>query len=209
VTCALTGLLVSPVSWSHHWVWIAPILVALTDLAVRAGKAARLSPRPPASWLAVTAAGLTFLVVLALYIAYPFRVAPGAPLLPAGLIWTVPSPAVQGSHMTGYEELTGNLYVLAGIVGLTAVAGWLLVHVSVQLARRARSRQVAGIWRLGQLRLHGRGRVGTPLTTGGSAAAPPPPLPPAASGVAALSEAVAAPPPPPPHSPSGLEEPPP
>ena len=31
--CALTGLLVSPVSWSHHWVWVAPALVVLADLA--------------------------------------------------------------------------------------------------------------------------------------------------------------------------------
>ena len=29
VAVAVTGLLVSPVSWSHHWVWIAPALVLL------------------------------------------------------------------------------------------------------------------------------------------------------------------------------------
>jgi alpha-1,2-mannosyltransferase len=68
VTCALTGLLVSPVSWSHHWVWMAPTLVLLTDLAVRAGKAARLAPRPVADRLALTAAGLSVIAVLALYI---------------------------------------------------------------------------------------------------------------------------------------------
>ncbi|MFC9968275.1 glycosyltransferase 87 family protein [Nocardia ignorata] len=28
-------LLVSPVSWSHHWVWVAPALVVAVDLAVR------------------------------------------------------------------------------------------------------------------------------------------------------------------------------
>ncbi|EFC79266.1 glycosyltransferase 87 family protein [Parafrankia sp. EUN1f] len=28
-TCALTGLLVSPVSWSHHWVWLLPLLLCL------------------------------------------------------------------------------------------------------------------------------------------------------------------------------------
>ncbi|SQD98636.1 MULTISPECIES: glycosyltransferase 87 family protein [unclassified Parafrankia] len=27
VTCALTGLLVSPISWSHHWVWAVPALL--------------------------------------------------------------------------------------------------------------------------------------------------------------------------------------
>ncbi len=207
VTCALTGLLVSPVSWSHHWVWIGPILVALTELAVRAGKVVKLSPRLLASWLGVTAAGLTVLAVLALYIAYPLHAAPGAPVLPAGLIWTVPSPAVQGSHMTGYQELIGNLYVVTGLIALTAVAAWLVVPALGRRAMRDRSGLVAGAWRLSQLRHHGRGRVRAPLTTVGPATTLPP-LPPATSGVAAPSEAVAAPPPPPPHSPSGLDEPP-
>lgn len=29
VACALTALLVSPVSWSHHWVWCVPVLVVV------------------------------------------------------------------------------------------------------------------------------------------------------------------------------------
>jgi alpha-1,2-mannosyltransferase len=33
---ALTGLLVSPVSWDHHWVWIAPGVVVAGHYAVRA-----------------------------------------------------------------------------------------------------------------------------------------------------------------------------
>jgi alpha-1,2-mannosyltransferase len=40
-TCALTGLLVSPISWDQHWVWILPILAVLADLAVRISGAAR------------------------------------------------------------------------------------------------------------------------------------------------------------------------
>ena len=27
--CAVTGLLVSPISWTHHWVWAVPLLVGL------------------------------------------------------------------------------------------------------------------------------------------------------------------------------------
>ena len=27
--CAITGLLISPISWTHHWVWMVPLLVAL------------------------------------------------------------------------------------------------------------------------------------------------------------------------------------
>ncbi len=40
IACALTGLLVSPVSWDHHWVWIVPVLVLLTDQGARAGRRA-------------------------------------------------------------------------------------------------------------------------------------------------------------------------
>jgi alpha-1,2-mannosyltransferase len=136
VTCAFTGLLVSPVSWSHHWVWIVPALVAVTDLAVRAGKAGRLSPRLQAHRLAAAASGLTVVAIVVLFAAYPFHAAPGAPEVPAGLIWTVPSPGAQGSHMTGYQELVGNLYVLAGCIGLVAVA--------VGAVGRARARTFGG-----------------------------------------------------------------
>ncbi|HEX2706145.1 MAG TPA: hypothetical protein VHM65_10330, partial [Candidatus Lustribacter sp.] len=32
VAAALAGLCVSPISWSHHWVWLAPAAVALVHL---------------------------------------------------------------------------------------------------------------------------------------------------------------------------------
>ena len=35
VCCAITGLLVSPLSWTHHWVWAVPLLVWLTVAAWR------------------------------------------------------------------------------------------------------------------------------------------------------------------------------
>ena len=35
ICVALFGLVVSPVSWSHHWVWVLPALVMLTVLARR------------------------------------------------------------------------------------------------------------------------------------------------------------------------------
>src|SRR5512142_377165 len=31
----ITGLLISPFSWTHHWVWAAPLLVALAATAWR------------------------------------------------------------------------------------------------------------------------------------------------------------------------------
>jgi alpha-1,2-mannosyltransferase len=33
--CAVTGLLISPISWTHHWVWDIPLLVWLTTVAWR------------------------------------------------------------------------------------------------------------------------------------------------------------------------------
>jgi alpha-1,2-mannosyltransferase len=54
VTCALTGVLVSPVSWDHHWVWIVPALVVLTDAAQRARGAVRWVQAAAAAGVAVT-----------------------------------------------------------------------------------------------------------------------------------------------------------
>ncbi|MFJ4653635.1 glycosyltransferase 87 family protein [Nocardia sp. NPDC088792] len=35
VLCGLTSTVVSPYSWIHHWVWLAPMLIYLGDLAFR------------------------------------------------------------------------------------------------------------------------------------------------------------------------------
>ena len=41
LTCALTGLLVSPISWDHHWVWIVPGVTVLVVYGIRARGALR------------------------------------------------------------------------------------------------------------------------------------------------------------------------
>ncbi|HEY2054734.1 MAG TPA: glycosyltransferase 87 family protein [Solirubrobacterales bacterium] len=51
VCCGITGLLVSPISWTHHWVWAVPLLVLLFVAAWRRR-----------SWWIGTAAVLTALV---------------------------------------------------------------------------------------------------------------------------------------------------
>ena len=33
--CAITGLLVSPFSWAHHWVWAVPLLIWTATIAWR------------------------------------------------------------------------------------------------------------------------------------------------------------------------------
>src|SRR5206468_2318247 len=41
LACALTGLLISPLSWDHHWVWVAPGIALLAHLGASAGRRAR------------------------------------------------------------------------------------------------------------------------------------------------------------------------
>ncbi|SEF36721.1 alpha-1,2-mannosyltransferase [Amycolatopsis pretoriensis] len=55
--CALGGLLVSPISWTHHWTWCVPILVLAGWYAWRFDRAIR--------WVAaaVVAAGLALFIV--------------------------------------------------------------------------------------------------------------------------------------------------
>jgi alpha-1,2-mannosyltransferase len=99
--CALTGLMISPVSWSHHWVWVAPALVLAADTVVRARDEGWSQRRRRAAWGGV----------LGLLAVFWTR-----------LIWAVPMPARQGQRLTGGWQLAANLYVLAGlaILGLTA-----------------------------------------------------------------------------------------
>ncbi|WP_309484445.1 glycosyltransferase 87 family protein [Streptomyces himalayensis] len=39
--CAATGLLISPISWSHHWVWCVPMVVLLGSEAAARGHGSR------------------------------------------------------------------------------------------------------------------------------------------------------------------------
>ncbi|MEU6824926.1 glycosyltransferase 87 family protein [Streptomyces atriruber] len=52
LACAATALLVSPVSWSHHWVWCVPMVLLLGAEAARGGGRAR--------WVAAGATCLVF-----------------------------------------------------------------------------------------------------------------------------------------------------
>jgi alpha-1,2-mannosyltransferase len=104
LVCALTGLLVSPVSWSHHWVWVAPMLVVLVDFASRPPSLAAAASWRRACWLGLLAVAVVF----------------------SGLLWTVPGRAQQGFVMTGSEQLLGDLYVLAGLCGLAVIAALLV-----------------------------------------------------------------------------------
>jgi len=118
LACALTGLLVSPLSWDHHWVWVAPGIALLADLGARARAAVR------AAWW--TATGGLVLV----FGAWPqFWDLSQAGLTPAGLVWYGPAtyfargdkPWYHEFHWHGLQLLAGNVFVLAGLAGLAAL----------------------------------------------------------------------------------------
>jgi alpha-1,2-mannosyltransferase len=118
LTCALAGLLASPLSWDHHWVWVAPAIALLADLGARARGAAR------AGWWAAGAA------VVLLFGAWPqFWDLSQSGLTPAALFWYGPThyfargdePWYPEFHWHGLQLLAGNTFVLAGLVGLAAL----------------------------------------------------------------------------------------
>jgi hypothetical protein len=134
---ALTGLLVSPISWDHHWVWIAPGAVVAAHYAVQAWRrgARRLA----------SACGILAVAIVAWFGAWPtslFGVKPNLGNDSLGLIWipknTNPIYSVKYGdrpwfpeyHWHGLALIAGNAYVLAGL----AVFG-LLFAVSLLLPR--------------------------------------------------------------------------
>ena len=119
LACALTGLLVSPLSWDHHWVWVAPGIALLAHLGA---SAARGLVR--AAWWA--AAACLFLI----FACWPqFWNLGQSGLTPAGLGWYAPGtyfatgskPWYHEFHWHGLQLLAGNSTVLAGLACLAAL----------------------------------------------------------------------------------------
>jgi alpha-1,2-mannosyltransferase len=124
LACALTGLLVSPVSWDHHWVWIVPAITVLAVYGVRARGALR--------WAYLSGAGLAAV----LFGAWPdFLWGQRLDLKGfwLGFIWAAPSvrpgtfsrlgdrPWYPEYHWRGLEVVAGNLYLLAGLAAFALI----------------------------------------------------------------------------------------
>jgi alpha-1,2-mannosyltransferase len=92
---ALAALLISPISWSHHWVWCAPALLALATLARGRGREAW----PPRA----TAAG-------------------GLLIFAAAPQWWFPQGGDRELHWAPWQQITGSAYVLfaAAVLALAA-----------------------------------------------------------------------------------------
>ncbi len=119
---AVTGLLVSPISWDHHWVWIAPIAVTAAHYAVQARrrKAKRLA----------AVLGIAAVAVIAWFGAWPTSLFGAKPNLgndslgliwipkntnPVWYIWYGDRSWFPEYHWHGLALITGNAYVLAGL----------------------------------------------------------------------------------------------
>jgi alpha-1,2-mannosyltransferase len=128
VACAVTGLLVSPITWDHHWVWIVPLLVVAVGLLRR--------HRHALGWACV-------IILTAVFLVYPLPYYRGGPVAPKGLIWTAPFGGQRNFDWHGVQLLAGNLYAVAGLSVLAAMA--LLIAVSRPAARsRPRADDVPG-----------------------------------------------------------------
>jgi alpha-1,2-mannosyltransferase len=110
VAVAFTALLVSPVSWSHHWVWVAVLLPLLGDVVLRMRGRAQ-----------VIAAGLLPAWTMML-LAWPLRRRPEDPLKANGIIW------VAYRHDQPVRWLGENIYVLAVLGTMLLAAWWLRNH---------------------------------------------------------------------------------
>jgi alpha-1,2-mannosyltransferase len=132
MACALTALLVSPVSWDHHWVWIAPGLALIIDAGHRAAR--RRRPRRPAALLPRLATASAAWYALAagtwvIFAAWPDFWSAKAGLLQGGLIGYAPAtawadgdnPAYAEYHWHGLQLLAGNLELLAGLAALAVL----------------------------------------------------------------------------------------
>ena len=117
LACALTGLLVSPLSWDHHWVWVALGMGYLAHLAVQARGPART-----AWWLGAAA-------LLFVYGCWPQFWAAGPALTPAGWVWYGPTqyfkygdnPAYHEYHWNLLQIIAGNSFVEAGILAMAVL----------------------------------------------------------------------------------------
>jgi len=119
---ALTGLLVSPISWDHHWVWIALGIVVAAHYSIDAW---RRGAKSVAGWLWAAVAGMVFT-----YWAWPDAIFTSVKNLgnfSLGLLWlqknTNPEvferygdqPWYAEYHWHGFQLIWGNAYILGGL----------------------------------------------------------------------------------------------
>lgn len=91
VLCAVTGLLISPITWNHHWVWAVPVAILLWARCLRT--------RTPSRVAAAIAWTLLFYL---------------------GPIWWPPIREQREFDHHGLQLLEANAYVLAALILLAS-----------------------------------------------------------------------------------------
>jgi alpha-1,2-mannosyltransferase len=113
---AFTGLLLSPIAWSHHWVWIAPLLLALLDIAIRLrGRAGTLAAGLPAA--------VTFV-----FLCWPIRIyGKDTPQIAQSLLWKAPPfhPNHNQQYHSAVQIVLGESYTLTALALFALGALWL------------------------------------------------------------------------------------
>jgi alpha-1,2-mannosyltransferase len=125
----VTSVLVSPISWDHHWVWIVPVLALMAGLAFTA--------RPIVKACLV----LGIVIIAGVMASWPWKYSGPRAFVPRrGLLgWFVKPPEVtQVTVVHGWQLLTWNLWVVIGIVVYLA-----LVAAAIVTWRRRPRRQLA------------------------------------------------------------------
>ena len=142
LTAALVGLLDSPISWDHHWVWVVPGMMVAGHYAVQFWQAGRR----------LVSVGCAAVVAALLLIFAPWPgslwgvLTTGPGNFTKGLIWAGPYskvtifiakgdlPSFKEYHWAGLQNLSGNAYVLTGMALLI-----LLVVVALRSRRQLRA----------------------------------------------------------------------
>jgi Glycosyltransferase family 87 len=126
--CALTGVLISPISWDHHWVWVllaAPLFLYYGLMA-----------RGYARWGCLAAGAVT----MAIFGAWATRLWGQTTLFAGwdrGVIWAAPTGNNLELTWRGWQLIAGNAYVLTGLALLALLIG--------TGARLARTRKLAAV----------------------------------------------------------------
>ena len=124
LTTALTGLLCSPISWSHHWVWITVALVLAAEWAWR-------SRRPVRALLPIA-----LFLLYAAWLQQQFWMGIDEGLVPTGLIWRLPNNNNLEYTWRGFQVVQGDMYTYIGLIFMLC----LVVH----WVRTRRTASVAG-----------------------------------------------------------------
>lgn len=121
VLVGITSVLVSPISWDHHWVWIVPLVALIAGLMMDARR------------VALVAWAVAGIAVVVAYGSWPVSYSGTTALVPrSGLLgWFVrPPQSYAVTNLHGWQLLSWNLFVVAGSViylvmlGAAVLAWW-------------------------------------------------------------------------------------